>query len=169
MNAAPGRNIGISAVEALFTDCQSALLRYAASLTGDADAARDVVQDAFARLIERGDTAHGGERTRAWLFAVCRNRALDHRREGRRISTLPLAHDSSDPRPAPAEDVERGEDLDVMLRAIGALPTSQQEVVRLKFQAGLSYREIAEVTSRSVGNVGFLLHAALRALREELR
>ena len=45
------------------------------------------------------------------------------------------------------------------------LPENQQEVVRLKFQNGMSYREIATVTELSVSNVGFLLHAAIQALR----
>ena len=39
-------------------------------------------------------------------------------------------------------------------------------MVRLKFQYGLSYQEIAEATGLKVGNVGFLLHSALKRLRE---
>jgi RNA polymerase sigma-70 factor (ECF subfamily) len=41
-------------------------------------------------------------------------------------------------------------------------------VLRLKFQHELSYREIAEKTGLSVSNVGFLMHTALRALRQRL-
>lgn len=52
--------------------------------------------------------------------------------------------------------------------ALDALPERQQEVVVLKFQNGLSYREIAEVTGLSVSNVGFQLHVALKTLRERL-
>ena len=48
------------------------------------------------------------------------------------------------------------------------LPLNQREVVRLKFQNQLSYQEIAAVTSLSVGNVGFLLHTALKTLRSRL-
>ena len=45
------------------------------------------------------------------------------------------------------------------------LPDNQQEVVRLKFQNGMSYKEIATVTELSVTNVGFLLHTAINTLR----
>jgi len=41
-------------------------------------------------------------------------------------------------------------------------------VLRLKFQEGLSYREIAAITDVSVSNVGFLLHTALKTLRGRL-
>jgi DNA-directed RNA polymerase specialized sigma24 family protein len=40
--------------------------------------------------------------------------------------------------------------------------------VRLKFQNGFSYQEISRITSLSVGNVGFILHTALKALRQNL-
>ena len=55
-----------------------------------------------------------------------------------------------------------------MLQILADLPDNQQEVVRLKFQDNLSYRDIAEVTGLSVSNVGYLLHMAVKRLREQL-
>ena len=52
---------------------------------------------------------------------------------------------------------------------MAALPALQQEVLRLKFQAGLSYQEIAEVTGKSVSHVGVLLHEGLKSIRERVR
>ncbi len=49
------------------------------------------------------------------------------------------------------------------------LPDNQQEVVRLKFQNEMTYQEIADVTGLTVTNVGFLLHTALKRLRELLQ
>lgn len=48
------------------------------------------------------------------------------------------------------------------------LSPRQQEVLRLRMAAGLSYGEIAEVTGMTVGNVGFHLHEAIRSLRQKL-
>jgi RNA polymerase sigma-70 factor (ECF subfamily) len=48
------------------------------------------------------------------------------------------------------------------------LPDNQQEVIRLKVQNGLSYREISEVTGLSVSNVGFLLHKGIKTIREKM-
>ena len=55
-----------------------------------------------------------------------------------------------------------------MLKLIGRLPHNQQEVVRLKFQNGFSYQEISRITSLSVSNVGFILHTAIKRLRQDL-
>jgi RNA polymerase sigma-70 factor (ECF subfamily) len=48
------------------------------------------------------------------------------------------------------------------------LPKNQREVVYLKFQCDLSYKEISEVTKLSVGNVGLLLHTALKEIRRRV-
>lgn len=146
------------------------LLRYAASLTGDLDSARDVVQDTFVRLW-RSDPDRLADGLPAWLYTVCRNRALDVRRKEHRVGRLddaPVARATSlDPDPsALAETSAAHREVLAVLRT---LPPSQQEVVRLKFQAGLSYKEIAAATGHSVTNVGYLLHTALATVRERMR
>ena len=49
------------------------------------------------------------------------------------------------------------------------LPESQQEALRLKFQAGLSYAEIARVMEITVNHVGVLIHTALKTIREQMK
>ena len=71
----------------------------------------------------------------------------------------------SDPRPGRA--LEREEIRATILGMIDRLPPNQQEVVRLKFQNGFSYKEISQITALSVGNVGFLIHTAVARLRAE--
>lgn len=143
-----------------------ALTRYAASILGGEDAASDVVQDTFLRLCEETPQRLDGRLTE-WLFTVCRNRALDLRRKLQRMT--PLTDEELTLRPGagldPAESAARDESLDLVQHWIAQLPSQQQEVVRLKFQAGLSYAEISRVTSLSVGNVGFILHSAMKTLR----
>ena len=55
-----------------------------------------------------------------------------------------------------------------VLEFVEKLTENQREVVRLKFQHGLSYKEIAAVTELSVSNVGYLIHTAIKKLRAEL-
>ena len=69
--------------------------------------------------------------------------------------------------PRPGRTLERNEQHEAVLRLIGRLPHNQQEVVRLKFQNGFSYKEIARITELSVTNVGFLIHTAVTRLRRE--
>ena len=65
-------------------------------------------------------------------------------------------------------DHERKETVGEIFRFVEGLPKNQREVVYLKFQCDLSYKEISEVTKLSVGNVGLLLHTALKAIRKRV-
>ncbi len=144
-----------------------ALVRYTARLTPDLDTARDVVQDAFLRLC-RADRAAVGDRVDLWLFTVCRNRAFDLYRKDRRMTPLTEAAARSR---AAADDGPEAAALQLdahgrLLALVATLSDRQQDVLRLKFQHELSYAEIAQVTGLSVSNVGYLLHVALKRLRE---
>lgn len=76
----------------------------------------------------------------------------------------------------PLEDAEIGVDSDAeqreaaveIFRLVDNLPKNQREVVYLKFQCDLSYKEISEITKLSVSNVGFLLHTALTEIRKQV-
>ena len=100
-----------------------------------------------------------------WLFTVARNLAVDVLRKEGRMKRLEDVDPGSQAANAP-DTVEQGEQASRALAALGRLPFPQQEALRLKFQEGLSYREIARVTGHSVGNVGFLIHAGLKTLRQ---
>ena len=70
------------------------------------------------------------------------------------------------PAPAtPARLLEGREALQAVLDVMATLPASQQEVLRLKFQEGLSYPEIGAVTGLTANHVGVLVHLALKAIR----
>lgn len=146
------------------------LLRYATRLLGDRDAASDVVQETFLRLCaERNGSADN--HVVPWLYRVCRQRAFDVlRKEKRQMTTHDGAQiaESADSSPPADAQLEQYESENEVLRLLATLPKNQQEVVRLKFQGGLRYREIAEVTGLSVSNVGFLIHSAIKRLREKL-
>jgi len=138
------------------------LLAYVRRLLGDPDRGRDVVQDAFLRLCKQ-DRAAVEPHLAAWLFAVCRRRAVDVLRKENRMTTL-----SADP-PAPAKGpddaLETKDTAAAILARLATLPAREQEAVRLKFQNHFSYREIGEVMGLSESHVGVLIHMALKSLR----
>ena len=152
-----------------FEDQSGPLTRYAARmLGGDLDRARDVVQDSFVRLMAQPPAAVNGHAVE-WLFTVCRHRALDVlRKEGRMRSFAEgEAERVTTPDPRPGRSLERAEAREAILHLIETLSPHQQEVLRLKFQNGFSYKEIARITELSVSNVGFLIHTAVARLRTE--
>ncbi|QDU59680.1 RNA polymerase sigma factor SigM [Planctomycetes bacterium Pan216] len=145
------------------------LVRYAARIVGDWDRARDVVQETMLRLCHapRSDVE---DHLAEWLYTVCRNRALDVCRKERRMTLLDDAQASSRPStcPTPAESAEVRDDAINLKRELEALPPRHQEVVRLRFEGGLSYREISRVTKHSESYVGVLIHEGLKRLRQRM-
>jgi len=143
------------------------LLRYAASLAGETRA-QDIVQDAFLRLCSQ-PAESVRDHLAAWLFTVCRNRALELRRADRRLSPIEENDDVIEsPDSGPIAKLERAQSLSRIGLAMAALPRKQCEVLRLKVEAGLSYKDIAEVMGLTVSNVGFILHTAIARVREGL-
>ncbi len=148
---------------------QGALVRYATHITGDLEKARDVVQDTFMRLCKQ-KPSQIEDHLAQWLFTVCRNRALDIQRKENRM--VPITETQSDAQassePGALRLLEREEAMSQVIQVLQKLPPNQQEVIRLKFQNDMSYREISGVTQLSVSNVGFLIHTGLKTIRQKL-
>lgn len=151
---------------------ESSLIAYACSIfNGDEDRARDVVQDTLLKLY-LADPVRVSENLKAWLYAVCRNRAFDVLRKENRM----VLSDDGEPmewldewQPDPSDEAGREDLLGHIWNVLEQLPHNQREVIRLKFQHDLSYKEISGVTGLSVTNVGFLLHTGIKRLRKLLQ
>ncbi|HEU0011513.1 MAG TPA: RNA polymerase sigma factor [Verrucomicrobiae bacterium] len=169
-NAGPPR---CESIEALFAALESPLLSYALRLLGDRALAEDAVQDAFMKL-----HAHFAEvrEPRRWLYRTVHNQALNHRRQAGKIVPLEQpaddapnpANDTADPQPLPDEQIARWEGIGLVRLSLETLDPRSREVVRLKFEEDLSYKEIAERTGLKSGHVGYLLHHALKTIAAEL-
>lgn len=139
------------------------LLAYLHRMVG-ADAARDIVQQTFLKLWEI-DPPPDADHLAPWLFTVSRRAAIDLRRKESRmhlhhaaIRAVPPPHDA-------AQTLEIRVEARQLLDRLAALPDAEREVLRLRFEGGLSYREIADVTGKPIGTVGSLMHTGIRALR----
>lgn len=164
---------GPSWIQAALREYERPLLRQALRLLGDAEAARDVVQETFLRLC-RADRSQVEDHLGAWLGAVCRNLALDQLRKEMRMQSLNAAGALGEaigpqPPPDPARHAEARSVADDLATALTALSANQREVMRLRFQGGLSYQEIGQATGLSVSNVGVQLHTALLRLRSRMQ
>ena len=146
------------------------LLRYARSITTNGERAKDAVQETFLRLCKsrREDIEF---KIPPWLYCVCRSRVIDMARKEGVMTALDdsgAAHLAAEA-PTPDTCSETGDSASQALELLKTLPGKQREVIRLKFQNGMSYKEIAEITDLTVSNVGFLLHTALKTLRAEMQ
>jgi len=169
-------------VLAALDDYEVRLVRYAARLVGDEDLARDCVQHAFLKLCGESGNATGwhalrysegrdsANRLAAWLFRVCRNRALDHLRQAGREQSLEESHSRDERQPASRDDdpadLADARELSACLRQlVKHLSPAQREVIDLWCE-GFAYKQIGEITGHKEGHVRVLVHRGLTRLRE---
>lgn len=159
-------------MELIVNEHETPLLRYATRILSDAAAAQDVVQNVFVKLFrEWRKGQRPSERLKGWLYRVAHNEAIDHMRRESRLRVLHEKH---------AEEQASGSDgihcraaLEekhrVVLSELKRLHPREQQIVLLRLEEGLSYTEIARITGRSEGNVGNILHHAVRKLSVRLK
>ena len=148
------------------------------------EAAEDIAQETFLRLLRAADTYRPAARFTTWLYTIARNLCYDELRQHRRQVSI----ESLLGRPPTAEDEIPGSDGSVRARtspgpdamaqqreltrlandAILDLSTEHRQIIGLRLDEGLAYAEIAERLGCSVGTVKSRLHYALQRLREEL-
>ena len=142
-------------------------MRFAIRLTGDVDAAEDVVQDALVRVARSWKTFRGDAEFRTWLFRVVINVFRD------RLARQPppqelgseLRDDRADDPAAAAQWNELGR---LIAERVSALPPRQREVMVLITYEGLKPREVSGMLGISEANVYATLHAARQRLRTDL-
>lgn len=136
-------------------------------MSGDAQAAEELVQDAYVRAWERLGSFRGDALFTTWLHRLTVNLVLqDRRSRGRRrareVSSSDLERYGRTARrsmPGTRVDLER---------AIAALPTKARQVLVLRDVQGYKYNEIAEITGVSLGTVKAQIHRARGLVQEAL-
>src|SRR5262245_13980965 len=131
----------LSELPALLDRYERPLVRYAQSILGDIEAARDVVQDTFIRWVREGSrkdtercpagdntpsqsaqpTCFDENRTAAWLVTVCRNRALDYQRKHARIVPMEFPEDRAAEDPSPSATLESRDTAASLLQMLDSL------------------------------------------------
>jgi RNA polymerase sigma-70 factor (ECF subfamily) len=156
---------------------QSMVYNLAYRILGDPDAAADATQDAFLKAFKAMRRFRGGS-FKAWLLRIVTNACYDQLRKKQRRPTqslddLPVEQDHvqylRDPAEHPDERLERQELNDLIQAGIETLPPEQRVVLVLSDVQGLSYQEIAEAASLSLGTVKSRLSRGRAKLRDYLR
>lgn len=149
---------------------ERALLGLARGLCdGDEAAARDVVQEAWLRVIKYGGSFDSRSSVRTWLYRVVINRSHDWRTARRREGTGTRDAEALSVIPT-HEQKESATELNGTLRAaMDRLSASSRLVVLLCYHHALTHEQAAEVLGVPLGTVKSRLHAALGVLRGALR
>lgn len=154
----------------VFAALESPLLAYAQKIVDNYETAQDMVQEAFIKLHGCYDTVR---QPRPWLYRTVHNLAMNHLRANRRLVPLPSAEEEgqelSDARLLPDDQIARLEAIGQTRLCLDALDSRSRELIRLKFEEGLSYQAMSQRMQLTVSNVGYLLHHALKHLASELK
>ena len=160
-------------IEEVFAALESPLLIYARRLLGDFSVSEDIVQEAFMKLHAQFQSVLAPQ---PWLYRTVHNLAVDHQRRANRIVLVGNStddepcpvNDASDAQPLPDEQIARWERIGLVRLVLETLDERSREIIRLRFNEDLSYKEIAGRMGLAVGHVGYLLHHALKAMALEL-
>ena len=141
--------------------------------------AKDLSQDAFIKVVDsiRNGKYREENRFLPWLLRIARNLAIDHYRRSKRIPTVSLdnitnSFDGANPFEPSTEsyfDEHEKYEMHTQLRFyIEQLPDTQREVLLLRHFAGLSFKEIADMTDVSINTALGRMRYALINLKKKL-
>ncbi len=153
-----------------FRDYQPTVYRYVRFRLANREAAEDVTSQVFMkalRALDRYDPRRASPKT--WLLRIARNAVTDHLRFLKRRSSLHVSLDRvpdlvSDV-PTQEERVLREERIETLLNSSRELSPADQEILSLRYGAGLGNQEIADALKVSGNAVAVRLHRALARLK----
>jgi RNA polymerase sigma-70 factor (ECF subfamily) len=148
------------------------LYNFARWLSGDADEARDLVQETFAKALKGLGTFQEGTNFRAWMFRILRNSFLTSRSGLERRNTEQEDEEGFAESPAkqdtPEQALIRSADVELVRKAIARLPAAFQEVLLLADIEEMKYHEVAEALDIPIGTVMSRLARARKQVREHI-
>lgn len=153
-------------VRVTYADTYALALR----LVGNADDARDVVQDTYLRAFRAISRFRGDAAVKTWLFRItsnCAHNVVRRRRSTETITDATVAVDV-DPSHDPATAAEGNEFRARFMAALSLLPAKLREVVELREMADLSHDAIAKKLGITESAAKVRLHRARAKLREQL-
>jgi RNA polymerase sigma-70 factor (ECF subfamily) len=161
----------LDALGALYDQYRQLVYRTALFITGDSEAASDLLQDVFLRLYRFAGRIDSQRPLEPWLYRMTTNLAYTwvkrNRRWFRPLEEIAdwISGGSSDP---PYSQVELDDEWRLVQQAVTALPLQQRVVVVLYYLNDLSLQEISEIIEVPVGTVKSRLHYGRNALKKSL-
>jgi RNA polymerase sigma-70 factor, ECF subfamily len=160
---------------------QERVFGYLLGMVRDRETANDLFQETFLKVISALSNDRGSYTVQGkflgWVLRIARNAALDHLRSRKKWTDVSssYAEDEVDywdrlPDESPSADllVHQSEQADVLKMCIDALPAEQREVLLLRHEADMTFKEIADLTGCSINTALGRMRYALINLRRQL-
>lgn len=157
---------------------QRPVLSVIARMVGDASLAEDLAQEVFIKAYRKLATFDHQRKLSSWLFKIAHNATIDHLRRVKPVTvaleaTTADGEESWEMLPAnehegPDRRAELSEQMARLEAALRRMKPGYREILLLRFQQGLAYHEIVEVTGLAMGTVKIQLHRARKRLAVEM-
>lgn len=162
-----------SAFVQLYQSYYTKVFAFVYSRVGNVELSKDLVAEIFERAYVKGHDLREPSAYGTWVFMIARNHVAGHyRRQKREMNGLDRVKDSlwlTEGPPDPESRALRSEQIQHLMRHFRTLPRRDQELLSLKFDAELTYAEIARIMGMSDVNVRVSIFRALRRLRDRLQ
>ncbi len=157
--------------ERLFAEYSQPIYLFVLRMVGDPDRAADIAQDTFIKVYRKLGSLTDGSSTRAWIYRIAMNTAIDDMRRRRfvtRIGSDELMPERPDNRPGPEEQVLGAVIDERIQRALARLRPNHRQCLVLSDVCDMSAQQIGEVMGLSYAATRTLLCRARGEMRREL-
>lgn len=159
-----------TAFEEIFRRYETRIVAYAARYINSTDLAKDICQEVFLKLIAKPPSTLIYDNLSPWLFRVTRNLAIDKRRRrkfeitGEDVGMMEAREDRT-----PLKTLTARNDAAVVRDLVNRLPDELREVVELRIDGGVSFKDIAIILDIPQGTALWRMHRAVEILRMQWR
>ena len=174
-------NDNMSAFHRLYTRYERQLFFYINSMIRHKETSEDIFQEVWAIVIAKLPKFAFKGAFKNWLYTIAHNKVIDYARKAKHVNAVslsdPFNEESNmtfediiaDPAPDIIQQISSRELLEKVKNVVSVLPEEQKNVFLLRCDAGLKFKEIAEMTGESINTVLGRMHYAIKRIRNELQ
>ena len=155
----------LRAASELFGRYERELYNYLWQMLRNTHDSEDVLQETFVRALRALPRYREENHFKSWLFRIGHNEGLNVIRRRKRANALPESAPEPASEDSAAAPVEAAERASALHEAIAELPDVERQVVVMRLQSEMPFREIAEVVGAPLGTVLARMHNAKRRLK----
>jgi RNA polymerase sigma-70 factor, ECF subfamily len=152
---------------ALYDRYVQSIYRYLVSRLRDSEAAKDLTSQTFLTAFEAFPRYRHNGHFPAWLFSIARSKLVDHLRKENRLSGVWLEGTDEDICD-PLQEIVQGERVAALRGLIESLPDNEQDLLRLRYLAGLSFSDMAVLLKRNEPAVKKTFYRLLARMHSQL-
>ncbi|MBN2101017.1 sigma-70 family RNA polymerase sigma factor [Candidatus Dojkabacteria bacterium] len=140
----------------------------------NAELSEDLTADVFMKLYERWDDVSNRDEKGmcAWVYTVARNASIDHLRKSKNRKKRPIEDEEVDSATRVFEDfvgeAMKEEKMEYVSKALESIGEEEQEILTLRFEEGMRFREIAKIVDKEEGACKMTMYRSIKKIKDKL-